>query len=297
MRTLLLVTVALGGCGLKLQEQAPQDPGQPDASTSTPDASPDAQVPLGNFGTPTKIAGLSLDGAAEDDLTLNGAETELIFAINLGAGNGAKNLYVSARASTAVAWGPPAAIGVLNTADSDSTPRLSADGLTLYYASTRGGASEDVWMSQRAATTAAWGTPSNLSSANSSAQDRWYMPCGGKYVVVSDRTASGDLDLYEGTVGQAASRLSISTTGATDTAPFLTADCLTLYWARDSGGQRDVVRATRATLTGAWQVQGVVSGVSSATSNEEDPWLSADGRRMYFASNADGELDLYLSTR
>ena len=260
------------------------------------DASPDAPLVLGNFGAPAKIAGLSLDTAAEDDLTLNATETELIFAINLGAGNGSKNLYVSTRASLQAAWGAPVAIGALNTADSDSTPRLSADGLTLYYATTRGGASEDVWMTQRANATAPWGTPTVISTASSGANDRWYAPCGGKYIVASDRTTAGDLDLYEGTLGQAATRLALSSTG-TDTAPFLTADCLTLYWAKDNGGQRDIFRATRATATSAWQVVGVVTGVSGSTTNEEDPWMSPDGRRMYFASSADGELDLYLSTR
>ncbi|MBK7539122.1 MAG: PD40 domain-containing protein [Myxococcales bacterium] len=294
MRRLFLFAVVLCGCGIKLNEQ----PISADASVdgAAVDASPDATVPLGNFNPAAKISGLSLDGAIEDDLTLNTAETELIFAINLGTGNGGKNLYVTTRANQQAAWGTPAEITALNTAGNDSTPRLSADGLTLYYATTRTGTSEDVWMSQRASAAAAWGTPTMIATASSTVNDRWYSPCGGKYILASDRAVAGDLDLYEGTLGQAPSRLALSTTGGADTAPFLTPDCLSLYWAKDNAGQVDLFLATRASVTSAWQVVGAVPVVSTAA-REEDPWLSADGRRLYFASAADGELDLYLATR
>lgn len=259
----------------------------------SPDAAPDGMTPLGNFGTPVKIPGLSLSTALEDDVTLNSTETELIFAINA---NGEKNLYASTRASQQAAWGTPTPLTVLNSTGNDSAARLSADGLTLYFSTVRNGASEDIWMSQRANVTAAWGTPTAMAGVNSTSVDRWFMPCGGKYIMGSDRAVAGDIDLFEGTMGQAPTRLAISTTGGTDTAPFLTPDCLTLYWAKDNGGQFDIFVATRPTMADPWTVVGAVPIVSTA-GREEDPWLSPDGRRLYLASSVDTELDLYVATR
>lgn len=256
------------------------------------DAAPDGPMPLGNFGTPMKIPGLSLATAVEDDVTLNSTETELIFAINA---NNDKNLYVSTRANLQAAWSTPTALAALNSTSTEGAARLSADGLTVYFTTGRGG-NEDIWMSQRTSATAPWGAPAALAFANSATIDRWFMPCGGKYIMGSDRTVAGDVDLFEGTMGQAPSRLSISTTGGTDTAPFLTPDCLTLYWAKDNGGQFDIFVATRASTTTPWTVVGAVPIVSTA-GREEDPWLSPDGRRLYLASSVDTELDLYVATR
>lgn len=257
------------------------------------DAAPDGPMPLGNFGTPMKIPGLSSATAVEDDVTLNSTETELYFAINA---NSDKNLYLSTRANLQAAWSAPTALTILNGTGNEGGPRLSADGLTLYFATIRNGASEDIWMSQRANTAAPWGTPTALTFANSTSVDRWFMPCGGKYIMGSDRAAAGDVDLFEGTMGQAPSRLAISTTGGVDTAPFLTPDCLSLYWAKDNGGQIDIFMATRPTMADPWTVVGAVPIVSTA-GREEDPWLSPDGRRLYLASSVDTELDLYIATR
>lgn len=258
-----------------------------------PDAAPDGPKPLGNFGTPMKIPGLSLATAVEDDVTLNSTETELYFAINA---NNEKNLYVSTRANLQAAWSTPTALTVLNGAGNDSAARLSADGLTLYFSTVRNGASEDIWMSQRANATAPWGAPAVVPTINSAAVDRWFMPCGGKYIMGSDRATAGDIDLFEGAMGQTPTRLAISTTGGVDTAPFLTPDCLTLYWAKDNGGQLDIFVATRPTMADPWTVVGAVPIVSTA-GREEDPWLSPDGRRLYLASSVDTEFDLYLATR
>jgi Tol biopolymer transport system component len=296
VRTLLLLSVALCGCGIKLADQPVEVDAAPDAVKPPVDAGIDSMMPLGNFGVPAKIPALASATSPEDDLTLNNTETELIFAINLGAGAGLKNLYVSTRANTGAAWGAPVAITALNTADNEHGPRLSADGLTLYFGTLRGGTSEDVWMSRRTNATSPWQAPTVVAYASSAAADRWFTPCGGKYLVASDRTTAGDLDIYEGVIGQAAVRMPLSGTG-TDTAPFLTTDCLTMYWAKDiGGGNVDIVYATRTTIDAAWQMRGSVPIVSTA-GREEDPWLSADGRRLYLASSVDTELDLYVATR
>lgn len=280
----------LAGCGIQLNEKVGGDAAVADSPPQVDAAVPDAPLPTGPFGTPMKILGLSSDALAEDDITLNRAETEVIFAANLANG---KELYTARRANKDAAWGTPAAIPALASAGSDSAGRFSADELAFFYGGVRGGASEDVWVTTRATVDSPWGAPTRLAVVNSNGQDRWYNPCGNRYVMVSDRTNAGDFDLYEGVVGAAPTRLSISTAGSGDISPYLTSDCLTLYWSHDA----DIYLATRATIDAPWQAQGVAADLSTAASNEQDPWMSVDRHRMYFSSNADGEFDLYLATR
>jgi WD40-like Beta Propeller Repeat len=298
---MILALMLVAACGVKLTEAVAQDDAGVDAASmvdAAPDAPADAPAPpLGAFGLPSKVVGLATDGAAEDDITLNRGETELLFTINPGGGN--KNLYTSRRANTMVAWGPVTAVTAINTNGDDATPRLSSDELTLYFSTNRNGTtSEDIWRTQRENVDAAWGPPDVMPIVNAGdAIDRWYNPCGGRYVIVSNRTNAGDTDLYEGIEGQPPVRLALSVTGANDTSPFLTADCLTMYWARENAGKADLYLATRASLSEPWQALGIASDLSTPASSEFDPWMSADRRRMYFASDADGEFDIYLATR
>src|SRR5262249_2404682 len=62
-------------------------------------------------------------------------------------------------------WSAPQNIGpAVNAARADAGPALSEDGLSLYFCSDRGGGSGgfDLWVSQRATASAAWGAPANL---------------------------------------------------------------------------------------------------------------------------------------
>lgn len=299
--TLSFCLLALTACGIQLNEQ--QAGGSVDAAPGTdgrvgplPDGSmpdgPPTPLPTGPFGPATKVLGVSTTALPEDDVTMNATETEMIFAI---VANGDKDLYTTKRATAADAWGTVTKIAALDADESDSGARLSADALKLYYGGTRGGTSEDVWVSSRATTADAWGTPVRLATVNDNARaDRWYNPCGGRYVMISDRATQGDFDLYEGVEGAAPTRLGISTTGASDLSPFLTPDCLVMYWSHND----DIYMTTRTSLAAPWAAGVKAMDLSKDGSSEQDPWMSVDRKRMYFASNADGdENDIYMATR
>src|SRR5262245_53747438 len=62
-------------------------------------------------------------------------------------------------------WSAPVNLGsVVNTGLSDQHPAISPDGLSLYITSNRPGGqgNQDLWVSHRADTNDAWGTPVNL---------------------------------------------------------------------------------------------------------------------------------------
>jgi hypothetical protein len=296
--TLSFCLLALTACGIQLNEQQggvdarPSDAsGNPLPDAAMPDGPP-PPLPTGPFGLATKVVGVSLPTVPEDDVTLNAAETEMVFAI---AANNDKDLYTTKRASAQAAWGTVTRIAALAATGTDSAARLSSDGLKLYYGGVRGGNSEDIWVSSRATTADPWGTPVRLATVNDNNRaDRWYNPCGGRYVMISDRAQQNDFDLYEGVEGAAPTRLAISTTGSNDISPFLTPDCLVMYWAHDD----DIYMTTRASITAPWAAGVKATDLSKDGSSEQDAWMSVDRKRMYFASNADGdENDIYMATR
>jgi hypothetical protein len=291
--------LALTACGIQLNEQQANgsvDAKPADGPVTGVDAplsdAPPAPLPTGPFGPATKVVGVSLPTTPEDDVTMNAAETEMVFAIVV---NGDKDLYTTKRASAQAAWGAVTKIAALDADDTDSAARISNDGLKLYYGGVRGGASEDIWVSMRATTADAWGTPTRLAGVNDNARaDRWYNPCGGRFVMISDRAVQGDFDLYEAAEGAAPVRLAISTTGANDLSPFLTPDCLVMYWSHNE----DIYMTTRTAITAPWAAGVKAMDLSKDGSSEQDPWMSVDRKRMYFASNADGdENDIYVATR
>jgi len=182
----------------------------------------------------------------------------LIFTSSRVGGHGGLDLYMSTRASLGDPWGAPTNMGnILNTASGEAGPSISDDGLSLYFHSDRasGLGSADLYVSTRAATVDAWGTPINLgATVNSTTFD------------VAPVIASDGLTLYfhtlrPGGVGAhdiwKTTRASVADPWGTpvalptpvnsiepETGPGLSDDWQTLYFASDVGGNRDIWEAT-----------------------------------------------------
>lgn len=96
-------------------------------------------------------------------------EDELYFS-STRAGDG--NIYVSA--FDGQAFGAPALVPGVNSAQNDFRPNLRRDGLEMFFDSNRPGGSGglDLWSSTRASTSEAWSAPQNLgTNVNSSANE------------------------------------------------------------------------------------------------------------------------------
>ncbi|MCU0916369.1 MAG: hypothetical protein MUC88_17670, partial [Planctomycetes bacterium] len=97
----------------------------------------------------------------------------LYFASQRPGGYGYIDLYMTTRQSTDDAWGPPVNLGApINTWNSEATPFISPDGLSLYYAV--GDVQADIYVSTRATTSASWGTPVPFEPVSSSAAE-WFL--------------------------------------------------------------------------------------------------------------------------
>lgn len=87
---------------------------------------------------------------------------------------------------------------------------------------------------------------------------------------------------------------------ADDDDPTLTDDMLEMYFASTrvtgAAGNADIWRTTRATTTDPWSAPVLVSELNTAR-NDENPGISGDGLTMWFSSNRDGGVDIYVSRR
>jgi hypothetical protein len=142
-----------------------------------------------------------------------------------------------------------------------------------------------------------WSAPVPLDPVNTKGLvEKWFMPCAdNRYVMAQGEPGSGT-DLVEGTLDRdAATPITVLNSPDNDTGPFLTRDCLTIYFASSRSGAPRIYMSQRRAPNEAWDPPTEVRdfAIDGSIDNEEDPWLSPDSRTFAFA----GAKDIYLSTR
>jgi formylglycine-generating enzyme required for sulfatase activity/serine/threonine protein kinase len=192
-------------------------------------------------------------------------------------------------------WSDPENLGsVVNGPDDDRYPRLSVDGLTLFFTSTRAGGlgQTDIYQSRRATPDAPWQPPENLGAdINSTAQDAgpWISADGLSLWFSSTRT--GDWNIHrsvregpEATWPPAELVDAPINTPAGDGGPALTADGLTLalHSNRPEQGGSDIWIARRGDVNAPFGEPISLDEPVNTAARESDPWLSADGRLLLF---------------
>ena len=128
------------------------------------------------WGDPVNL-GPSFNTSAVDvapSISANGLE--LYYTSNRG---GAFDIWVATRVTTSDPWGEPVNLGpAVNNSSDDMGPSISADGLELYFGSTRSGGLGrfDLWVSKRATIYDSWGEAVHLGpTVNSPVSDN--SPC------------------------------------------------------------------------------------------------------------------------
>jgi serine/threonine protein kinase/formylglycine-generating enzyme required for sulfatase activity/Tol biopolymer transport system component len=139
--------------------------------------------------------------ASEGGATLSADGLTLVFDSDRVDGFGQFDLWSSDRESVDSEWGIPMNLGTtINSANHDATPSLSADGLSLVFASDRPGGfgDQDLWMTIRPSLEEPWSAPVNLGEhVNSSGRESnpALSADGLKLVFMSPR--EGDFELWE----------------------------------------------------------------------------------------------------
>jgi len=128
------------------------------------------------WGTPMNLGPMVNSAADQCYISISADELSLYFSSNRSGGYGAYDLWVTTRETTDEDWGAPVNLGsTVNSSGYDTDPSISADGLLLFFQSTRPGGlggESDIWMTRRATINDEWGEPVNLGPIiNSSASD------------------------------------------------------------------------------------------------------------------------------
>jgi len=255
----------------------------------------DAMLMLGPWGAPTP---LDITPVADDDPTATADLLELYF-------NRAGDIYVTMRASLTAAWSAPVPVAELNTGDFETTPEVSYDGLTIYFASNRAGTlgANDIWRSTRAARTAAWSTPVHVNELCSTATEGAPTQTDPLTIVIdTDRAGSTMLDIFMASraapMGAFGAPVAIAELNSAQPEgnPMLGPGKLTVYFDSNRSGNGELYMATRTSANEPFAAPERIVELSSA-SVETDPWISPDGRTLLFTSDRDGTQRLWQTTR
>lgn len=236
--------------------------------------------------TPAAMIAIASSPTGLDDPSLATDELELYF--NIG-----NVIYVSTRTSITAGWSAPVSAPGLTTMT--FSPCLAGNGLTLV------GIDEfahDIYTATRTTRAASWAMPAISSVLSSSQDDDGPAMTADGLTFVLDSTRDGERTLYMSkrfatTEAWPAPQRIVELDGAgTESRPSLTDNRLEIYFER--GG--DIWSASRTSPTAAFDAPSIVSFASTA-SNEQDPWISPDGRHLVWASDRGGALVLWESFR
>lgn len=183
------------------------------------------------FGTPVNLTQLNTT-AADRDPAPAGDGLAIVFS---SARTGSLDLYGATRASLAQPFSAPVPLAGVNTTGTEYFAFLSADGLTLYWSSTRGG-DADLWYATRPTTASDFGTPTNRSDVSSTAGEFAPVLSGDGLELYFASNRSGDTDIWVSTRADTASAFGtpvripeLSTAGNEDLPAWLSPDKQRLY--------------------------------------------------------------------
>jgi len=205
----------------------------------------------------------------------------------------------------------PERLGDPNYAGNDLwSPRLSGDGLTLFFAVTVPGTGEQIAYASRPDRGSPFGLGNPLPAPINQGKEGTPHPSldNRRLYFYSERAGgAGGRDLYLATRNSGDSNfndidvvpLSVLNGLNNDYLPWLSADELTIYFASGPAGDGDIFRATRARRSEWFSPAEPVSELNTS-SDEGGITVSADGREAIFMSNRPGGAgarDLYRVTR
>jgi hypothetical protein len=126
--------------------------------------------------TPVEVAELSSN--AEDGASA--PSSDLLSIVLFSSPSGNADVYRSKRGSTSAKWGKPAALLAVNTPSDDFSPMQSADGLAIYFDSTRSGTSDDLYVVTRPNTSSNYGAALPILELDTAGaeSDPWISPDG-----------------------------------------------------------------------------------------------------------------------
>jgi hypothetical protein len=259
-------------------------------------------IGTGPFGPSMEISELNILPVA-DDPTLTPDQLEIYFAAQT-PGSTESDIYRATRARATDPWSVPEPVVELNSLLSDGTPELTTDGLTLYFATKRASASDDIWVATRTALGAPWSQPVVVAELNSAASDVAPAALAGQLELFMSRRLNNNNEIYRSSRGSPAdvwgqpAEITELVSPSFDSDPHASGDGLTIYWCSLRSGNSEIWRATRLAPGMPFMQLEVVPELASSL-EEDDPWISPDGHAIYFSRGSDlaSDAKLYVAYR
>ena len=235
----------------------------------------------------------------------------ILFSSNRPGGVGNQDLYWATRASVSEPFGKTSSLGTeINTTNDDLAPSLSADSLTLIFASNRPGGlgGHDLYMATRSDITEPFANVTNLGSGVNTdrSESNPSLSADGLslYFHSSREVGFGGLDIFVArrrdmseSFGNVANLGSPVNGPGSDGAPSISADGRTLFFNSNRPGGIGGMDLYRADLT-TFSVAHLGPAVNSS-SNDRAPSVSFDGLSLLFESDrpgGEGSADVYLAS-
>jgi len=269
-----------------------------------------------HFGPAHPVVELGTSDRA-DNPTLTSDLLEIFFTSTRDSGHG--DIWTARRAAAELPFDPPTPATELNTSSVETSTAISADGLTLWFGSERSGGvgGADIWVSTRPSRSVGWSTPVNVVDLNTPDDDIPRPPGEHEMVMPLASTEAGH-GIYRTYFARRAGRgspfgtpVAVKELNHDDRSTvdgFLSDDGLTLLFsstpsdssAVDGGsdggveGKGDLFAAWRRSVDETFTVTQPLDDLNTA-GDERDPWLTPDGKTLYFTSDRDGELAIYTA--
>lgn len=247
------------------------------------------------------LAELNTD-SKDDNPTLTADELLLCFTSRRPSSSGGYDIWCAERSSRDEEFGEPVELVEVNTDGFETSAALAHDGLALWF-----GAEVDdqidIFVSTRADRNAAWGVPELVEELSSPSDDiprptamgDRVMPLGSRRHSDSYWTYLAERPAPDQEFGEPVLIAELATEDRPVVDSFLSEDGLTLLYKSESGSDPGrLYFSTRPSLDEPFSERKRILGVDT-DADERDPWLSEDGKRLYFSSDRNGQFDLFVA--
>jgi hypothetical protein len=270
----------------------------------------DAAVEAGDpFGPPHLIQELFDPQVVHEDPSMTGDGLELFFREVRGTED---YIMVAKRASPNDPWGAPSPVAELSVDGfRDDGPEISADGLTIWFASDRPGTvlNTDIWTATRPSRNDPWTAPVDPVELNST---EWEsdpdVPPDQLSILYTSAREAGINYVFASERASTSQRWDAPRPAAWSDGllpawdPCLIDRGLTLFFAskRDAAPATDlgdIFVSTRSAVGMPFGPRTPLSELNDPDATDQDPWVTADGRHILFTSARGGNNQLYEARR
>lgn len=279
------------------------------AAVGTPDAPLEVDAMIDGpsvmpttWSAPAEITELS-SGDGDDDPSLTSDLLEIYWGSHRAGGFGGEDIWMASRASPSYSWGPPVNVAELNSSFTETTMKVTGDGLAMYFTSTRGG-SPNIYFAWRTSRQTPWATPqlSGLSTVNGDygafvqSDLRHVVLCSGD-VVANEALYAANRPSQSAAWPPLTRLEELDEPSISECNPMEPSPRVIYYASNRDNDTYDIYTAQRTSAANPYGPRTAFAATNMPDVNDRDPWVSPDENLMVFASDRSGVDRLYITTK